>query len=133
MEDEMPLPTHEELSKMSAEQLIGLWRLVRDFRMKMMGAGPLPLSAIQEMEKITPDRLMASIVEDNRKAKGVPAPSGLIPDEKPEPKKVRGSGWQKPVPLDVPPGVKYCDEIADHFAALDRLDTIRQVMGKGEK
>jgi hypothetical protein len=132
----MPLPTNEQLSKLSPEQLVGLWRLVREFRLKLMGAGPLPISAIEEMEKITPDRLMSDIVNDNRKAGGVPAPSGLIPDEKREVAVERGSGWQKPTPLEPPSGIKYVDQIADHFAAMDReqaisdaIDRVRKIKG----
>jgi hypothetical protein len=95
----------------------------------------LPLSAIDEMAKIVPDKLMAEIVGDNQKAKGVPAPSGLLPDE-PKPMVQRGSGWAKPTPLEPPSGVRYVDEIAQHFAALDKeqmiadaADRIRKIKG----
>jgi hypothetical protein len=127
MEAEMPLPTSEQLSKMSMEQLLGLWRTVREFRMKMMAAGPLPLSAIEEMSKIVPDQLMADIVRDNRK--GVPAPSGLIPDEKREPAPVRGSGWSKPRPLEPPSGIRYVDQLCDVQDAIDKGDLARRIAG----
>jgi hypothetical protein len=122
------------LPQMSREQLLSLGALVRQFRINLMGMGPMPASAIEEMAKITPDALVRDIVNDSRR--GVSAPSGLLPDETKAPAPVRGSGWQSPKPLEGPPGVKICDQIADHFAALDReqmiadaIDRVRKIKG----
>src|SRR5215831_12380012 len=98
---------------MSREELLGVGVLVRQLQIKLAGLGPMPASAIEEMAKITPDALVRSIVEDNRKAKGVPAPSGLLPDEPARPAPVRGSGWAKTQPLELPSGTKYVDQLCD--------------------
>ena len=42
----------------------------------------------------------------------------------------RGTGWQNPIPLESPPGVKHVDRIAEHFAALDKLEMVRRFSGK---
>jgi hypothetical protein len=96
----MPLPTNEQLAGMSREQLLSLWALVRQFRIKLMGLGPMPESAIEDMSKIVDDKLMRDIVADNFKAKGVPSPSGLIRDERRAEPQVRGSGWQSPAKVE---------------------------------
>jgi hypothetical protein len=131
MEDAMPLPTNEQLAKLSPEQLLQLWMLTQQFKRRLMAEGCMPVSAIDDLARAVPDKLMSEIVNDQRR--GVAAPSGLAGPNEPQGPKVRGSGWDKPIPLESPPGVKYCDQIADHFAALDRLDMIRQIMGKGDK
>jgi hypothetical protein len=128
-EDEMALPTNEQLSKLGPEALISLWRLVREYRMKLMGLGPMPVSAIEQMCGYVGDKLMADIVSDNRKAKGVPAPSGLIPDEKRLEPVVRGSGWQKSQPLDVPPGTRWVDQLCDVQDAIDKAELRRRLGG----
>jgi hypothetical protein len=126
----MKLPTHEELSRMSREQLLSLWGLVRAFRIKLMGMGPLPASAIEEMAKIVPDGLMGAIVEDNRKAKGIPAPSGLIPDDAGgSPAPIRGSGWQNPRAMELPAGVRWVDQLCDVQDAIDKAELRRKLGG----
>lgn len=134
----MPL-TKEQLKAiegMPYEEAAKLLAMIRAYKARFLAqAEPLPLSAIDEMAKIVPDKLMSEIVEDNRKAKGVPAPSGLLTPERTEPV-VKGSGWAKPTPLEPPSGVRYVDEIAQHFAALDKeqmiadaADRIRKIKG----
>jgi hypothetical protein len=137
MEALMKLPSNEQLSKMSMEQLLGLWRLVREFRIKLAnaeGVGCMPASAVKAMTDVLDDRLMSDIVNDSRR--GVPAPSGLAGPVEPRPLVERGSGWQKPTPLEPPSGVRYVDEIARSFAALDKeqmiaeaIDRVRKIKG----
>jgi hypothetical protein len=135
MEAEMPL-TKEQVQAIEAmprETAAKLLAMIRAYKARFLaGAEPLPVSAIDQMVGYVDDKLMGQIVEDNRKAGGVPSPSGLLPPEREEPK-VKGSGWAPNIPLSTPPGVEHIDRIADHFAALDRLDMVRQIMGKGEK
>jgi hypothetical protein len=38
-----------------------------------------------------------------------------------------GTGWQNAVPLDVP-GVKYVDQLCDHFAALDKAERVKEAL-----
>jgi hypothetical protein len=126
----MPLPTSEQLSKLSAEQLLGLWKLVREFRIKLAaaeGAGLMPASAVKAMTDVVDDEMMQAIVKEQRP--GLSAPSGLIPDDPREPAVVGGTGWQKPVELGVPPGIKYVDQLCDVQDALDKAELKRRLGG----
>jgi hypothetical protein len=134
MEDAMPLPTNEQLAKLSPEQLLQLWMLTQQFKRRLMAEGCMPVSAIDDLARAVPDKLMSEIVNDQRR--GVPAPSGLAGPSEPNGPSVRGDGWQKPTPLEPPSGIKYVDQIADHFAAMDReqalgdaIDRIRKIKG----
>jgi len=95
----------------------------------------MPASAVKSMTDVVDDKLMSDIVHDLRSGRA--APSGLIPDQKPIPDeksaKVRGSGWVEPNPMGSVPGAKYVDQIADHFAALDREQTIADAMDRIRK
>jgi hypothetical protein len=62
----------------------------------------MPGSAVAAMADVD----VRGIVDDFRR--GVPQPSGLI-GASPEPPPVRGSGWQEPKPLSVPPGIDLID------------------------
>jgi len=126
----MPLPTSEQLSQMSREQLVELAKLYLEFKAKLRAAGGslMPASAVKAMTDVVDDKLMADIVKDMRHGRS--APSGLIPDESVSKPVVRGSGWQSSRPLEPPPGVKHVDQIAEHFAALDKLEMVRRFSGK---
>src|SRR5262245_23820500 len=115
----MKLPTNEELSRMSPEQLLGLWRLVREYRVKLAaaeGIGCMPGSAVEALTKCVDDKLMSEIVADQRR--GVSPPSGLTTEPPTPSPVVKGTGWLKATPLESPPGVKYVDAIAQHFDAI---------------
>ena len=126
----MPLPSNEELSKLSLETLLKLWMLTQEYKRKMAlgGVGCMPVSAVQALAEAVPDQLVKDIVADNRR--GVPGPSGLLGPSTGGNPTVRGSGWQKPTPLEPPSGVRYCDQIADHFAALDKAEAIADAIDK---
>jgi hypothetical protein len=137
MEDEMPLPTNEELARLPRETLLKLWVLTQQFKRRLMAEGCMPVSAIDDLARAVPDKLMSEIVNDQRR--GVAAPSGLAGPSEPKEPKVRGSGWQAPTPLEPPSGIKYVDQIADHFAQLDReqmvadaIDRVRKIRGRGD-
>jgi len=66
---------------------------------------------------------MGDIVNDNRR--GVSEPGWLPPKAGGAVK--RGTGWVDPGRLEPPPSVKHVDRIADHFAALDRSETIKKI------
>ena len=83
----------------------------------------MPQSAIDEMTKAVDDKLMRDIVNDNRR--GVSEPGWLPPKAGGAVK--HGTGWVDPGRLEPPPSVKHVDRIADHFAALDRSETIKKI------
>lgn len=135
----MPL-TKEQIQAIEAlpnETAAKLLALIREFKAKFLAsANPLPASALDEMVKIVPDRLMRDIVQDQRHGRATP--SSLAGPVEPRPAPVRGSGWQKPADMGNPSGVKLCDQIADHFAQLDReqmiadaIDRVRKVKDGG--
>jgi hypothetical protein len=113
------------LAAMSREQLAKLLALIREAK-AMFGSGVMPQSAIKAMTDVVDDKLAREIVSDLRS--GVGEPGGFLGPEKTVAKE-RGSGWQKPTPLEPPPGVAHCDRIADHFAALDKRDLERRLRG----
>jgi len=129
----MKLPTDEELSKLTPEALFELWKLVKVYQRKIAeaeGCGLMPASAVKAMTDVVDDRLMQDIVNDSRR--GVSQPSGLL-DPQPAQPVAKGSGWLKPTPLEPPSGVKYVDQIAESFAARDRMEEIAGVIDKVRK
>src|SRR5215467_15472663 len=129
----MPFLTDEQLSQMTPEQLTRLLALVRVYRRKIEEAercGLMPASAVKAMTGVVDDRLMQDIVNDQRK--GVSQPTGLL-DPQPAQPVAKGSGWLTPTPLEPPSGVKYVDQIAESFAARDRVEEIAGVVDKVRK
>jgi len=135
----MPL-TKEQIQAIDAmpyEEAAKLLALIRDFKARFLAsANPLPASALDEMVKIVPDKLMAEIVQDQRHGRATP--SSLAGPVEPRGAPLKGSGWDKPRPLEPPSGVQLCDQIADHFAQLDReqmiadaIDRVRKVKDGG--
>ena len=124
------LPSKEELAKLPPETLLKMWALVREYIAKLAvdGVGCMPASAVQALAEAVPDQLVKDIVADNRR--GVPEPSGLLGPSTGGSPTVKGSGWQKPTPLEPPSGVRYVDQIADHFAALDKAEAIADAIDK---
>jgi hypothetical protein len=112
----------EKLPRETQEKLLVLVRAELD-RLKKQREGWMPPSAIQAMTAVVNDKLMRDIVNDNRR--GVSEPGWLPPKAGGAVK--RGTGWVDPGRLEPPPGVKHVDRIADHFAALDRLETLKKV------
>ena len=75
------------------------------------------------MTKAADDKLMRDTVNDNRR--GVSEPGWLPPKASGAVK--RGTGRVDPGRLEPPPGVEHVDRIADHFAAVDRSETIKKI------
>ena len=90
-------------------------------------------------------KAMAAIVPDVKNQKGFDAhawaetkvaePGGFGEAAKPEKQVERGTGYQKALPLEPPPGIKHVDAIAKHFEEIDKADDIgkriaRAVMGQ---
>jgi hypothetical protein len=77
----------------------------------------MPPSAMREMVRAVPDRLVREVVTDNlRKQPSSPTPSAA---EKP-----KGSGWVEPSPLAPPPGVALLDKMMHVEDARDRADRV---------
>jgi hypothetical protein len=111
-----------------------------DLLAELIAAGPavrtLALSMIVEMDRqqlarrnptlaammeAVPDKLMADIVNDQRR--GIPPPSSLAAaPNAPEPP--RGSGTYTPAPLGPPPGQRWIDAMLDEADAKDRVQRI---------
>jgi hypothetical protein len=129
MEAAMPL-TKEQIQAIEAmprETAAKLLAMIRAVKARYLAsAGAMPLSAIDEMARIVPDGMMQDIVQEMKHGRS--APSGLLAPERQEPP-VKGSGWQKPVPLDVPPGTKYVDQLCDVQDAIDRRELKRRLGG----
>src|SRR5262245_51302904 len=77
----------------------------------------LPASAVRAMTEVVPD--FRGIAAEQRLGRSVP---GMLRSEPRGEPKVKGSGWVEPAPLKPPPGVAICDQIADKFADLDRIE-----------
>ena len=82
----------------------------------------MPPSAVRAMCAVVPD--MRGIAQEQKQ---VSMPSGFGTTAKPGKPVERGNGWGKSVPLGPPSGIKYVDQIADHFDQLDKLETIKKV------
>ena len=123
----MKLPSNEELARLSPEQLLELLVIVRRCKEALANGGSLgvmPVSAVQDLAKAVPDDLVQAIVQDQRR--GVSDPGWLPPDRPGEPVK-RTGGWVDPLPLGMPPGVKWCDQQMDVADALDRRELERRL------
>jgi hypothetical protein len=125
----------ESLKKLEGpQQTLGLYFLYKKFLAlrNTPASGCMPNSAIDDLAKAVPDKLVAEIVGDHRKGRSDP---GWLPPDKVEPKP-RGSGWLKPTPLEPPSGSRYVDQIAQHFAQIDKeqmiadaIDRVRKIKG----
>jgi hypothetical protein len=83
----------------------------------------MPASAVKAMVDVVPD--MRGIAQEQKQVSvpggfGAPAKSGGEAA-------VRGSGWQDPGKLEPPSGIKHVDAIAQHFATLDKLETVKKI------
>jgi hypothetical protein len=93
---------------------------------RRLGVQPFEL----RMARAVPDDVMRDIVADQRR--GVAQPSGLAAEsDAPRRSMPRGVAVGAEIPLAPPPGVALCDRIADHFAALDRVERARRLGGGG--
>jgi hypothetical protein len=111
---------------MTPELREGLAKLIRDLKVAE-GEGVMPQSAIQPMVDAVGDQQMADIVADLRSA-GRTEPRWMAPSPARKPEE-KGSGPLNPVPLEPPSGIRYVDEIAEAFAALDRRDLEKRLRG----
>ena len=84
-----------------------------------MGASPVQ----QAMLNAVPDRLMADIVNDQRRGVSPPSSLASTPGD-PPPLPRGGTGWAQPAPLAPPPGVALCDAMMDAQDAKDRAERI---------
>jgi hypothetical protein len=107
------------------QQMLGLYLLYKKFlALRGQGTGScMPQSAADDLAKAVPDDLVKAIVSDQRR--GVSAPGWLPPD--PASPVIKGSGWVDPLPLGLPPGVKWCDQQLDVADALDKRDLERRL------
>jgi hypothetical protein len=114
---------HPELvDELGKEELGLLLELVRAERMKLSGC--MPPSAVQSLVDAVGDQQVRDIVHDLRT---VSEPGGFLPSKSGPSsgtavRKERSSGWQNPPELEVPPGLKYVDQMIDVQDALDRRD-----------
>jgi hypothetical protein len=109
---------------MDREQLEGLSGLVRDLK-AADGAAIMPQSAIEDLVKAVPDKLVREIVNDLKGGRSDPGFLPAQPALSPEARR----GPVKALPLSPPSGVEHCDRIADHFAALDKRDLEKRLRG----
>ena len=84
-----------------------------------MGASPVQ----QAMLNAVPDRLMADIVNDQRRGVSPPSSLATTPGDPPRPARP-GTGWADPAPLGPPPGTRYVDALCDAADAKDRAERI---------
>jgi hypothetical protein len=111
---------------MDREQLEGLSGLVRDLK-AVEGAAVMPQSAIEDMAKAVPDKLVREVVSDLRGGRVEP---GWLPPTK-SPPIPRGTGWVKPLEHGSPSGQRYVDQMMDVQDALDKRDLERRLRGGG--
>jgi hypothetical protein len=119
------------IPQMSREQLVEVGKLYLELKAKLRageGLGLMPASAVKAMTDVVDDRLMSDIVNDSRR--GVSAPSSLAGPVEPRPSVERGSGWQKPAELGLPPGTKWIDQLCDVQDAIDRRELERKLGGR---
>jgi hypothetical protein len=109
--------THDDLGK--------LLTIIRQAKAMFAGAG-MPQSAIDEMAKAVPDKLVREIVNEQRHGRAEP---GFLKPSEAAPV-VRGTGWQNPVPLGVPPGIKYVDQLIDVQDAVDKRELEKRLRGR---
>jgi hypothetical protein len=113
----MKMLTHDDLGKLLA--------IIRQAKAMFAGAG-MPPSAIEEMAKAVPDKLVREIVDDHRHGRAEP---GFLKPSESAPV-VRGSGWVEPVPLGNPPGIKYVDQLIDVQDAVDKRELEKRLRGR---
>jgi hypothetical protein len=99
--------------------------LVRDLK-AADAAAIMPQSAIEEMAKAVPDKLVREIVDDHRHGRAEP---GFLKPSESAPV-VRGSGWVEPVSLGNPPGIKYVDQLIDVQDAVDKRELEKRLRGR---
>jgi hypothetical protein len=122
----MKLPTSEELSRLGPLELLSLWKLVQNYKAKLAfgGCGVMPASAVEDLVKAVPDEMVHAIVHDNRR--GIPEPGSLAGSSGGP--VVRGTGWQKPLPLEGSvPGIRYVDQLCDVQDAVDKAENMKRV------
>jgi hypothetical protein len=121
--------TQEEMdgiAAMSQEDRLKLLYLIREARALWGNKGgmSIPASALKAMTDVVGDELMRDIVQDLRT---IGEPGFLKAQPAPSPEARRRP--IKPLPLEPPSGVAICDQIADHFAALDKRDLEKRLRG----
>ena len=100
----------------------------------------MPPSAAQAMARVVPDikdrKGFDRAAWQRMKGPGEPGGFGGPPKTGGAKPVEKGPGWENPRPLEPPPGVRICDQIADHFAKLDKeqmiadaIDRVRKVKG----
>jgi hypothetical protein len=77
------------------------------------------------MLEATPDRLMADIVNDQRRGVTPPSSMAAAPNARAEPRK--GTGWVDSAPLKPPPGVDILDRMMDAQDAKDRSELVARM------
>jgi hypothetical protein len=112
------------LAGLSREELVRLWVLIQQVKAERMGG--MPQSAIDDLVKAVPDKVVREVVADLRSGVGEPGWLPPTPAKKPEEKR---SGPPREIPLGPPSGVEHCDRIAEHFAALDKRDLEKRLRG----
>jgi len=78
----------------------------------------MPLNALLEMMKATPEGLMRDLRADALKPN--PVTGGMTKPPSEPPKAIGTKGWIDSRPLEPPPGVSLVDQIAEAFAARER-------------
>jgi hypothetical protein len=76
-----------------------------------------------EAARAVPDDVVRSLVSDFRRG---PSPPSSIAAKPATPDEKRPS-FTEPAPLDVP-GIRYVDQLCDHFAKLDQAERIKQAL-----
>jgi hypothetical protein len=83
----------------------------------------MPAETVREMARAVPDSMIRDIAGRDARAPTGPSAQGIIPGSQPL-SAIRtggnGTGWQAPIPLSNPPGVRILDEIMDAQDAVDR-------------
>jgi hypothetical protein len=85
----------------------------------------MPPSAIQEMVNAE-NGIMREVALRDTRAPTSPSSAGAIPSSQ-QLSNVRGSGWQAPIPLSNPPGVKQADLLMDEQDRRDRAELARKL------
>jgi hypothetical protein len=78
----------------------------------------MPLSAIKAMMDAVPESVMRGLVNDAFKPN--PVTGGSSPQPTSQVK--RGTGWQEPVPVESPPGIKIIDAMMDAQDERDKAE-----------
>lgn len=119
--------TREELDNLAAmprEELEKLLALIREALTLYRAKGCMPQSAMDDLVKAVPDKLVREIVED---LKGGRAEPGWLPPAPAKGPEEKTSGQARHIPLDSPPGLKYIDQLVDVQDVLDKRDLERRL------